>query len=658
MIFVAGGGIRQNFGGDGGPATSALLYSPYGVAEAPDGDLYIADTGNNRVRRVDAHTGAISTVAGLGVVGFWGDGGSALVAGLNGPAAVAVTAEGDLLIVDYMNGRLRRVDHNTGVISTIAGNGSGVSSGDGGPATAAGFASMGAVAVEPDGDIDIADAGRIRRIDHSTGTISTIAGDGTAASTGDGGRASLAEVNPRGMAVNADGDLYFAEGSRVRRIDHASGLITTVVGTGVAGSGGDGGPATQAQLSSPVAVAVDALGDLLVVDRSNEDVRLVDHVSGDITTVAGTGTFGFAGDGGPATAAQLDAPLGLTADPTGGFFLADSQNGRVRHVADDGTISTVAGSGEASCPVSEGLPGWESTVGWSMGMARYAAGDVYFSDSGLLLVRRIDAATGDITTVAGIGTSGYSGDGGPAVAAELSQPGAVAIGPAGDLFFADGGVVREVDHSTGTITTFARAFPGFGGMGLAFGPDGDLYVTDASKGIVERYDVATGASEVYAGNGDGSAPNSGDGGPARDAVIHQPGSLAFDAAGDLYIAADGRVRRVDRVTGVITTVAGTGVYGSGGDGGPATAATFDTIMSIAVSANGTLFIADSAANEIRRVDPVSGIISSAVAPGSPALSYPTALLNMPDGGVMFAGGLGTGDYRLMSIVGGWPEPVT
>jgi streptogramin lyase len=207
----------------------------------------IADRSNQRIRRVDAVTGVITTVAGNGASGFSGDGGPATAANLSGPFGVAVDAAGNVLIADQNNARIRRVDAVTGVITTVAGNGAGGFSGDGGPATAASLS------------------------------------------------------NPVGVAVDAAGNVLIADRSnqRIRRVDAVTGVITTAAGNGASGFSGDGGPATAASLSSPWGVAVDAAGNVLIADQSNSRIRRVDAVTGVITTVAGNGTFGFSGDGGP-----------------------------------------------------------------------------------------------------------------------------------------------------------------------------------------------------------------------------------------------------------------------------------------------------------------------------------------------------------------------
>jgi streptogramin lyase len=293
ITTVAGNGTL-GYSGDGGPATQAELNIPHGVALGPDGTLYIAD--NVVVRRV-APDGIITTVAGNGTSGYSGDGGPATQAELNSPIGVAVGPDGSLYIADWGNNRIRRVGPD-GVITTVAGGGIG---GDGGPATQAALFEPSAVAVGPDGSLYIPDRNRIRRVGPD-GIITTVAGGASQGYSGDGGPATLAELSfPSGVAIGPDGSLYIADGNnRIRRVG-PDGVITTVAGNGTIGFSGDGGPATQAELGTPFGVAVGPDGLLYIADFRNHRIRRV-GADGIITTVAGDGTGGFSGDGGPAIA--------------------------------------------------------------------------------------------------------------------------------------------------------------------------------------------------------------------------------------------------------------------------------------------------------------------------------------------------------------------
>ena len=328
---VAGRGLGS-FDGDGGPATQALIAFPNGVAMASNGNLYIADTLNQRIRRVGAD-GIITTVAGNGIKGFSGDGGPASQAHLADPYGITVGPDGSLYIADTSNQRIRRVGPD-GIITTVAGNGIQGFSGDGGPATQAAFSPSAAVATAPDGSLYIADTGnqRIRRVGPD-GIITTVAGDGIQGFSGDGGPASQARLaDPYGITVGPDGSLYIADRSnnRIRRVG-SDGIISTAAGNGNGGFGGDGGPAIQAALYHPYGVAVAPEGSLYIADTANLRIRRLE-ADGIITSVAGNGNYSFDGDGGPATQAALASPTGIAVAPDGSLYIADVFNHRIRHL--------------------------------------------------------------------------------------------------------------------------------------------------------------------------------------------------------------------------------------------------------------------------------------------------------------------------------------
>ncbi|MEW6753921.1 MAG: choice-of-anchor D domain-containing protein [Candidatus Latescibacterota bacterium] len=366
ITTVAGDG-STTYWGDGIQATRAALWGPQGVAVDGQGNLYIADTQHDRVRRVDRATGVITTVAGEGTWGYAGDGGPATTAHLARPTGVELDAQGNLYIADYVNNRVRRIDALTGVISTVAGNGRRYPAtvpvnaqpefGDGGPATSAAVDSPVDVALDAQGNLYIASAGNscVRRVDVVTEVITTVAGTGIQGLSGDGGPATSANLwYPRSIAVDGQGNLYIADhwNHRVRRVDAVTQVITTVAGSGVTGpitvdagspapESGDDGLATEASVLYPQGVAVDDQGNLYVSEglwypgitqARTPRVRRVDAVTGVITTVAGNGVPGYSGDHGPATRASLDGPQGVAVDRRGNLYIADALNNRVRRV--------------------------------------------------------------------------------------------------------------------------------------------------------------------------------------------------------------------------------------------------------------------------------------------------------------------------------------
>jgi sugar lactone lactonase YvrE len=323
------------------------LYSPSGVAVDATGNLFIADMRNHRIRKVQATV--VTTVVGTGEIGGAGDGGPSTGAQLWGPGGIAVDASGNLFIADQLNRRIRKVETSTGLITTVAGTGEYGFAGDGGPATGAQFWSPAGIAVDATGNLFITDQAdhRIRKVEHATGLITTVAGTGERGFTGDGGPATSARLaSPTGVAVDESGNLVIADqlNHRIRKVEAATGLITTVAGTGESGFSGDGGPATSAELSTPAGIAVDATGNLFIADQGNHRIRKVKAATGLITTVAGTGESGFTGDGGLATSARLAKPAGIAVDATGNLFIADQGNHRIREIVmSTGIIRTVAG---------------------------------------------------------------------------------------------------------------------------------------------------------------------------------------------------------------------------------------------------------------------------------------------------------------------------
>jgi DNA-binding beta-propeller fold protein YncE len=337
IITTAVGTGEKGFAGDGGPAKAALLNGPFDIAFDAAGNLYFTDTFNNRIRRVDARSGIISTLAGNGEAGYAGDGGPATEASLNEPYGIVLDRAGNIFVADRLNRRVRRIDAGSGIITTTAGTGEAAYGGDGGPAAQAGLAEPNGLAFDAaERHLYIADVAdhRVRIVDLAAGTIATFAGNGKAEHSGDGGKAREAGVfGARAVKLAADGTLYILErqGSSLRAVAPATGIITRVAGTGARGYGGDGGPALEAVFDAPKEMAIERDGSLLIVDTENHAIRRIDRASGIVSNLAG-GRKGTGGDGGPATQAGLDRPHGAVVGPDGAIYIGDTNNHRIRKV--------------------------------------------------------------------------------------------------------------------------------------------------------------------------------------------------------------------------------------------------------------------------------------------------------------------------------------
>jgi len=517
---VAGIIGKSGTAGDGGPATSANLTAPAGLAFDAAGDLYIADVLAHTVRMVSAKTGNISTVAGTpGKQGFAGNGGVATAALLNNPSGIAVSSSGVLYIADSQNAQIRAVSAGPGgTISTVAGEFEDGYKGDGGPATQALLYVPEGVAVDSTGTLYIADTynSRIRTV--SQGTIAEFAGT---SHLQDGTAASGVLYFPQGIAWDAQGNLYIADSANnaVRKVG-TDGKMSTIAGTGSNVVSGDGGPATQAGVYTPQGVAVDGSGNVYI--STGEQIRMVDS-AGNISTIVNTANaFGFAGDGGPATAAKLAVPNGLATDSANNLYIADSYNHRIRKVS-GGAITTVAGSGPVypSTPsfAGDGGPATSANLAYPYGVAIDSAGNMLIADTKNFVIRKVDATSGNISTIAGTGTKpGYAGDLGPATSAMLINPLAVAADHAGNIVIADGGndVVRLVD-GLGVISTIAGnntlGFSGDGGpadsaqtdypYGIGADPSGNIWFADFNNQRIRELTpsgpLVPGASSVVNG---------------------------------------------------------------------------------------------------------------------------------------------------------------
>jgi uncharacterized protein (TIGR03437 family) len=521
IITTFAGTGASGYAGDGGAAISAQFNGPTGLTFDQAGNLFVADTGNNVVRRI-APDGTVTKVAGSGYAGYGGDGGPAIRADLNAPQGVAVDTSGYLYIADTFNNRVRRVAAD-GSIATFVANGYPGFSGDGGPAGGATLFFPTDVAVDSAGNLYIADLGdsRIRKV--AAGIIGTIAGSAALAPAADGFSATSIRLSgPTGLAVDTAGNVYIAEGSigsgsgltegdhRIWRVS-PGGVLASVAGNGLDSFSGDAASASRAQLNTPSGMALDAAGNLFFADTLNHRIRRISP-GGTITTVAGNALPGFSGDGGPASSAELDTPTAVAVDSQGNLYIADSANNRVRKVTADGTITTFAGNGNAAL-FGDGGPAAAAALHGPRGVALDAAGNLYIADAQNHCVRMVDT-NGQISTVV----------------PSLNAPRAVAVAPNGILYVSDDGIRVIAKGISGLLGGTDNLKP----QALAVDSAGNVNYTTGNQ--VQQVS-ANGTPSLVAGAG--SCCYSGDGGPASAALLNQPSGLAVDPAGNVYIADTG-----------------------------------------------------------------------------------------------------------------------
>ena len=655
-IYTLAGNGQLGYSGDSGAGSSAELNEPKGLSADASNNVLIADSGNSVIRVVAKTTGTfygvsmtagdIYTIAGDGSAGYAGDGGSATAAELQDPLGIDIDNSGNILIADSGNSAIRVVAETTGTfygismtpgdIYTIAGDGSAGYAGDSGMATSAELNDPESVAATDSYNAVISDTDNnvIRVVAGSTGSyygismtagdIYTVAGNGTAGYSGDSGAATSAELNhPTGVSAKGNGSIEISDtgNDRIRLvkigtssdfgISMTSHHIYTVGGNGNGRYSGDGYAADAAQLNAPYGVTVaNSSGNVITSDSQNNAIRVVAGVSGtfygismtagDIYTVAGDGTAGYSGDGGPATSATLDLPTEVALDSSGNVVVSDTGNDVIRVVAEGtgtyyglsmtaGDIYTVAGDGTVGYS-GDGASATSAELNFSTGIAVDGYGDLVISDSDNNVVRVVAEATGtyyglsmtagDIYTVAGNGTAGYSGDSGTATSAELNFPAGVDVDGSGNVLVADASnnAIRVVAEATGTY-----------------------------------YGLSMTAGDIYTVAGNGTAGYSGDSGTATSAELNFPTAVTADSVGDMMISDNGNnvIRAVAGFTGTfegnsvtagdIYTLAGTGTGGYSGDGSNAADYELSDPNGLALNSSDDLYIADTGNGRIREL---------------------------------------------------------
>ncbi len=694
LVLVAGTS-RPGFSGDNGPAVNAQLNLPVGLAVDSSGNVYIADSLNNRIRVVNS-SGIINTFAGTGAIGYAGavgDAGQANQAQLYLPGGVAVDKNGNVYIADTGHSLIREVTTD-GNINSIAGDGFAGYSGDSLPPLTGEVNKPQDVALDSSGNVYIADTGNSAiRIIYGpkttavnatgaslAGMMNTFAGNGAVGYLGDSGIAYQASItSPSSVAVDPSGNVYFTQpyNGTIRQVN-TNGLINTIVGLGVMGFSGDGAIASKALLNTPMGVATDSQGNLYIADTINNRIRKVVGFAGNISTYAGNGVLSYSGDGGPATKAQFNTPQGVAVDSGGNFYVADSANNVVRKVTAGGVVSTFAGNGTGGFGGDSGAA-TGAQLNSPHGVAVDSAGNVYIADTGNSRIRQVSG--GVINTIAGSGTVGYSGDGGSGTGAQLNSPTSVAVDRSGTVYIADFGnnVIRKL--SGGAISTVAgngrQGYSGDGGAGTQAqlnGPQGvgvdsagNVYIADTLNNRVRR--LSGGNIQTIAGIG--IPGNGGDGGPATSAELAAPTGLAVDSAGSVYVSNGSRSVRKIYPNGPISTIAGADALGYSGDGGPALNATFNGALGLAVDSAGNVYVADSGNNAIRQLQPlatgtgIAAVVNGAgnqtgsIAPGEIIVLYgnglgPAAVVaNQPNSNGVYSTAIGgTAVY-----VGGTAAPI-
>jgi hypothetical protein len=613
--------------GDGGPATSAALKYAHAAAYDSCGNLLIAESDGQAIRRVSP-TGIISTIAGNREPGFDGDGRPANASMLNRPYGVAVDNDDNILIADTSNCRIRKVWAN-GTIITIAGNGTVAFGGDGDLATRAAINSPYWVASGPSGTVLFSDSfnNRVRQI-LANGTIVTIAGDGTHGYAGDGGFAIAASLSHPYGVTPINGSVFVADmdNHRIRQI-WPNGTISTFAGNGSGFNGGDGGPAMYSSVDSPYSIVFDAQGAAYI--SHNNGIRKV-TAQGFIFTIAGTGETAYSGDGGLALTAAMWYPTCVLLDHMQQVVVVDTWNHRIRRISSpSGVITTIAGTGSTvqASFMGGNAPATSVVLGQPSDIAFDLEGNAHIADAAAGVVIRL-SVSGIASVVAGNGSTGGGGDGGPATLASVS-PNSIVFNSQGDMFIADtyNHRVRRV-FPNGTIRNFAgdgvprfRGDGGFASLASLWSPWRVAVDTTQALLICDTWNHRI--RKVWANGtittvvGKGTAGYSGDGASAMFALINFPSSVDVDLTGNMVIAdTSNNVVRMVYANGSIVTIAGRGQASFSGDGAAATLATLNEPRQAVFDTQGNIYIADSSNHRIRAVSSIDGLISTVAGNGS------------------------------------------
>ncbi len=645
---------NKEYTGDGKYATDALLSGPQRMTWDAEGNMYIAEIWGNRIRKIDAQTGIISTYVGQGEKGYEGDDQHYSNALIGRPGDLMFDANGNFFFSDEDYHTVRKIDAETGIITTIAGTEGVGAHWDGEDpgntvATAAYMNKPMGLAIDSEGNIYVAEmmGHSIRKLTpNGSGEyiISTYAGTGSEGWAGDGGPASEAKLKkPQDLAMNKDKTVLYIGGNNVvRKVDLETDIIDAVAGDEyvwdrVTNIGGD---AIDANIGWTQGVAVDNDGNIYLALRQANCIGIIDGENGKLNIWGQTrdlddataGIRGFYGDGDNVDNAKFDAPWGIDVDPQGNIYVADIYHGRIRRIDKESKIIDTHAGGYSG----DGLP-----VSDALFRPNYITidndGNIYFTEDLNHTVRKVDAQTGIISTIAGNGGRGYSGNNGPATEAELYEPQGLAIDASGNVYVADkkNHSVRKIEKATGKIKNFAGTGTApFGDedikdggaatnallnepVGLAFDADGNLYIADSKNHRVRKVGTDGNISTVA---GTGEAGLDGDNGPATEAQLNEPVSVGFDADGFLYIveAQNHAVRMVMPATGTIMSYAGGGGEGYSGDGGLAMVAQLNLPADIAVDQNGNKYIADTENHCIRKVDAQSRVIETYAGTGETA----------------------------------------